>query len=159
MKDPDRLWYDICLRFAQQSRCRSRQVGCVIVRNDILIGEGWNSPPRGSDVVGCEKCNGNCKPGEKLESAICAHAEANAIANCARNGHPTDGSTMYCTTFSCKYCASLIVAAGIREFVYMEEYANWEGSQILQKAGIIMRKIDPWNEWNAPAGFDRGKTI
>jgi hypothetical protein len=41
----------------------------------------------------------------------------------------------------------------------MEEYANWEGSQILQKAGIIMRKIDPWNEWNAPAGFDRGKTI
>ena len=141
MKDPDKLWYDICLRFAMQSRCRTRQVGCIIVKNDILISEGWNGAPKGSHVVNCERCNGNCKSGEKLESAICAHAESNAIANCARNGQSTDGATIFTTLFPCKYCAALIVGAGIKEIVYIDEYVQLDGVKIFENAGVTIRRM------------------
>ena len=143
MKDPDRLWLDLCTRFSEQSRCRSRQVGCVVVRDGILLGSGWNGAPKGSQTSDCIRCNGHCNSGEKLEEAICAHAEINCIASCARNGHRTDEAMMYCTLFPCKYCAALIVGAGIREIVYNNEYSHQvQTVAIFKNAGVVVRKIE-----------------
>lgn len=127
MKNPDKLWADVCNRFAEQSRCKTRKVGCIIVKDDFLIGEGWNSPPRGHASDACVRCDSaDYKPGERLELGRCVHAESNAIGHCAKHGRSTVGATIYCTHFCCKYCADLIISAGIKEYVYINEYPGWE---------------------------------
>lgn len=126
-----------------QSKCKSRNVGCIIVKDDVLIGEGWNSAPVGSNCDQCTRCNGSYKSGENLESAICTHAEANAIGNCTKRGISTLGAVLYCTHFCCKYCASLIIAAGIKEVVWIKEYHNMnEVIDILNRAGVVIRKLE-----------------
>lgn len=142
MKDPLKLWTDICKRFAEQSTCRSRQVGCIIVKDSQLMSEGWNSPPKGSNIADCVRCNGTFNKGEKLELAQCAHAEANAIGYCARKGVSTEGAEIYCTHFCCKYCADLIIAAGITKIFYNETYPNTEHIvATLERAGVAMIKV------------------
>ncbi len=142
MKDPNKLWYDLCKRFADQSQCRSRKVGCIVVQDNVIIGEGWNSPPYGSHQSGCIRCNEKHGPGQHLELAMCAHAETNAIGFCARKGHPTEGATMYCTHICCKYCADLIIAAGIKEYVYIDTYPGYEMvMQTLENAGVIVNRL------------------
>lgn len=148
MKDPDKLWFDICNRFKIQSKCKSRQVGCIIVKNNHQIMQGWNGAPYGSSCDECERpaCKNpedkNLK-GKDLDKAICSHSEANAIGHCARYGISTDGSVLYCTTLPCPECAKLIIAAGIKEVVYSEDYPIFfEFSlKLFQKAGIIVRKF------------------
>ncbi len=144
MKDPLKLWRDISLRFSQQSRCRSRQVGCIITTPDgVMCSEGWNSPPRGSSEKDCIRCNGNYKSGEHLELAICTHAEANAIGFCARKGRATEGTILYCTTFPCKNCADLIIAAGIAEIYYIDDYPNMQMTyDTLKRAGVKINKLE-----------------
>lgn len=125
MRDPDKLWRDIAYRFAEQSKCCTRKVGCIIVTPDQrLIGQGYNGAPRGSDCSTCPRCTSGSMPqsGEGLELAICAHAEANAIGYAAQAGIKTQGCTLYCTTRPCLECAKLIVAAGIAHVVYYEGY-------------------------------------
>lgn len=142
MKNPKQLWVDLCNRFAQQSQCRSRQVGCIIVHNDTLIAEGWNSPPSGSCVTECKRCNLKRESGTYLEEAICAHAEINAISHCARRGIALDGASLYCTHFCCKYCASAIVRAGIKHFYYINEYPGYQEAQnILNNANVSVTKL------------------
>lgn len=144
MKDPIKLWTDICKRFALQSKCLSRSVGCIIVKNDILIGEGWNGAPQGSICSDCERCKGEYKSGEKLDLAICSHAESNAIGNCAKNGHSTNGSIMYCTHFCCRYCANLIISSGIKEYYYIDYYyypGHENTIELLLKANVKVEKL------------------
>lgn len=135
MRDPENLWRDVAYRFARQSKCRSRQVGCVLVSPEQrLIGQGFNGAPCGSSCETCPRCQGPDRPssGQSLEKAICAHAEANAIGYAARSGVALSGSHLYCTTRPCLECAKLIVAAGIKAVFYFEPYAHPEQETIAE---------------------------
>ena len=124
MKEPNKLWYDLINRFSEQSRCIGRNVGCVIVKDDFQMSEGWNSPPGQLCTSMCERCKSNTPSGEKLEQAICSHAEANAIGHCARHGRSTQGADIYTTVFPCKYCFDLIIISGIKSVYYIHEYKD-----------------------------------
>lgn len=126
MKNSTKLWHDLVRRFAEQSTCKSRQVGAVIVKDNFVIAEGWNSPPGGckSHHCGRPKCIGIGESGHNLDQAICAHAEANAISNCARRGVSTLGSALYCTNKPCAECAKLIVGAGIVRVSFIDDYKS-----------------------------------
>jgi len=141
MRDPNKLWRDITYRFAEQSKCRTRKVGCIIVSKDQrLIGQGYNGAPSGSSCDDCPRCNSSHVPksGTALHKAICAHAEANAIGYAARKGIALDGCTLYCTTRPCSECAKLIVASGIRGVVYYEDYRQSpdQVADIFAQAGV-----------------------
>lgn len=148
MKNPDKLWYDICYRYAEQSKCKSRHVGCVIVFEDRVIGQGYNGAPEGSKTDDCKRekcCNKDCtmyKTGSSLDKAICTHSEANAIGYCARHGVQTRGAYIYCTTFPCAYCAGLIVAAGLKAVIYDKCYVDDDAVKLIFKnANIKYRKF------------------
>lgn len=145
MKNPEVLWRDLVFRFAAQSRCKSRQVGAIVVKDGFLISEGWNSAPAGSSTDECPrpKCKGDEQPsGVAMDQILCAHAEANAISGCARRGISTAGATLYCTTFPCAECAKLIVGAGILEVVYDVPYPSPLTTSIFDKAMITSRRFD-----------------
>lgn len=141
MRNPDRLWMDLAARFADQSRCRSRKVGAILVDgHSHLFGQGWNSAPPCSSTDQCIRCSVSVPSGKDLNLAICTHAEANAIANAARAGRTTEGATLYCTTFPCSECAKLIVTAGIVEVVYDQTYDSPLSSQILLVGKVKIRR-------------------
>jgi dCMP deaminase len=148
MKNPDSLWYDLIMRIGKQSKCQSRQVGCLIVFENRIIGQGYNGAPEGSNCKDCPrpKCNGESKPsGSDLDKAICAHAEQNAIGYCARHGISTRGSTIYLPIFPCSECAKLIVASGIVEVVQNGSYVFNDDRLsfvILKNANITIRKYN-----------------
>jgi len=141
MKDPAKLWRDLKFRFAEQSKCKSRQVGCVVIRGNHVIAEGWNGAPEGSTCDQCPrpKCRGEVQSsGAGLELAICAHAEANAIGNCARRGVSTHGAAIHCTTLPCAECAKLIVAAGIHYVSFSVDYPAELTRHIFANAGVTL---------------------
>lgn len=145
MKEPQNLWKDLVNRFAQQSKCKSRQVGCIIVKENHVIAEGWNGAPSKSSCDECPrpKCKGESQAsGTALDLAICSHAEANAIGNCAKRGVATQGAYLYCTTFPCAECAKLIVAAGITRVCYDVEYPAELSRQIFKNAGVGLCQFD-----------------
>lgn len=136
-------------RFAQQSQCLSRQVGAILVKDNYILGEGWNSAPRGSTTNSCPRSNCSktkkCKvEGKDLTQAICTHAEANAIGYCAAEGRATKGSILYSTTKPCAECAKLIVAAQIIKVIYYEDYPTPLTDRIFENADI--KVID--RSWN-----------
>lgn len=142
MKNEDQLWLDVVRRFAQQSRCLSRQVGAILVKDCRLLAEGWNSPPKGSKPGQCKRCQTpKNTSGQGLEFAICCHAEANAIANAAYLGVVTKGAQLYCTTYPCAECAKLIVGAGITEVIYHHHYDAPLTDMVLQQAQIPVRQF------------------
>jgi len=145
MKNPDKLWFDIAYRFSEQSRCKSRKVGCVIVYENRLIGQGWNSAPEGSTTDDCprERCRNplNSVSGTDLSYAICCHAEASAIGYCARHGISSRGASVYVTHKPCAECSKLLVAAGIKEVVYDQDYNSPLTDMILNNAKITLRKF------------------
>ena len=147
MKNPDKLWYDLIMRIGEQSKCHSRKVGCLIIFENRIIGQGYNGAPEGSDCSMCPrpKCQGTPTPsGTDLNLAICAHAEPNAIGYCARHGISTRGSTIYLPVMPCFECAKLIIAAGIIELVYGGSYTTNDkyAELILQNAKINIRKFN-----------------
>ena len=143
MKQPDKLWYDIVHRFAEQSRCKSRKVGAVIVDEyGHLLSQGWNSAPIGSVTDDCPRCNlTNYQSGRDLHLAICTHAEINAIAHAARTGKVTDGSSIYCTCKPCSECAKAIISAGITEVVFDKEYDSPLTEALFNNAKVTVRKF------------------
>jgi dCMP deaminase len=145
MRDPKQLWKDLVVRFSQQSKCKSRMVGAILVdEQGHMFGQGWNSAPLGSSTADCPRCsNGsNCPSGTSLDKAICVHAEINCISNAARAGRQTLGATLYCTTYPCAECAKAIVGAGISEVVYIEEYNSPLTKMIFKNADISVRRME-----------------
>lgn len=116
----DNYFWEVCNAVARNSKCKSRQIGAIIVRDKAIISTGYNGPPRGMRECGdeCPRHTKNFKSGEGLELCPAAHAEANAIAQAARNGINVCGTTMYMSCpIPCKNCLSLIINAGIIEVV------------------------------------------
>ena len=144
MQNPEKLWYDIVYRFSEQSKCKSRHVGCVLVKNNHMLLQGFNGAPFGSTTDDCKRgkcCGGSGGSGGDLHLAICTHAEANLIGLCARYGISSDGCTLFCTSHPCSECAKLLVASGVVEVVYDEEYPSETASLIFKNAGVKVRKF------------------
>ena len=114
--------------WAQNSYCQRRQVGALVVKNGMIISDGYNGTPSGFENV-CEDDNGLTKP-------YVLHAEANAITKLARSSNNSDGSTIYITASPCIECAKLIIQSGIKRVVYGEKYRLTDGIELLERAGI-----------------------
>ncbi|MDD7010689.1 MAG: dCMP deaminase family protein [Candidatus Cryptobacteroides sp.] len=120
--------------WAGNSYCRRRQVGALLVKDRMIISDGYNGTPSGFENI-CEDENGVTKP-------YVLHAEANAISKVAKSGNSSDGATLYVTASPCIECAKLIIQAGIRRVVYKDEYRLTDGIDLLKRAGIEVEKVD-----------------
>lgn len=114
--------------WAENSYCQRRQVGALVVKNKMIISDGYNGTPSGFENI-CEDEAGVTKP-------YVLHAEANAITKLARSGNNSEDSTLYVTASPCIECAKLIIQAGIRRVVYGEKYRLTDGIDLLEWAGI-----------------------
>ena len=120
--------------WATNSYCKRRQVGALIVKDRMIISDGYNGTPSGFENV-CEDENGVTKP-------YVLHAEANAISKVAKSGNSSDGATLNVTASPCVECAKLIIQAGIKRVVYRDEYRLTDGIDLLRRAGIETEKVD-----------------
>lgn len=132
--DFDRRYLEMALIWAQNSYCQRRQVGALIVKDKMIISDGYNGTPSGFENI-CEDESGKTKP-------YVLHAEANAITKVAKSNNSSDGSTLYVTSAPCMECAKLIIQAGIKRVVYSDDYRAFEGVYLLERAGIEIVKIE-----------------
>ena len=114
--------------WAENSYCKRRKVGALVVKDQMIISDGYNGTPSGFDNV--------CEDSHDLTFPYVLHAEANAITKLARSSNNSDGSTLYVTASPCIECAKLIIQAGIKRVVYAEKYRLEDGIALLQRAGI-----------------------
>ena len=124
----DQRYLEMARIWAKNSYCTRRQVGALVVKNNMIISDGYNGTPSGFENI-CEDDNGVTKP-------YVLHAEANAITKLARSSNNSDGATIYITASPCIECAKLIIQAGIRRVVYGEKYRLMDGIELLERAGI-----------------------
>ena len=114
--------------WAENSYCQRRKVGALVVKEMMIISDGYNGTPSGFENV-CEDEGNVTKP-------YVLHAEANAITKLARSSNNSDGATLYVTASPCLECAKLIIQAGIRRVVYGEQYRMEDGINLLKRANI-----------------------
>lgn len=124
----DKRYMRMARIWAENSYCERRQVGALLVKNKMIISDGYNGTPSGFENK-CEDENYISKP-------YVLHAEANAISKIARSHNSSDGATLYVTASPCMECAKLIIQAGIKRVIYGEEYRIMDGVELLQRAGI-----------------------
>ena len=114
--------------WAENSYCHRRRVGALVVKEKMIISDGYNGTPSGFENI-CEDDTNTTKP-------YVLHAEANAITKLARSSNNSDGATLYVTAAPCIECAKLIIQAGIKRVVYAEDYRSEEGLNLLRRVGI-----------------------
>ena len=134
MEKFDKAYLEMATVWARNSYCKRRQVGALIVKDRMIISDGYNGTPSGFENV-CEDENGVTKP-------YVLHAEANAITKVAKSGNSSEGATLYVTESPCVECAKLIIQAGIRRVVYKDSYRLNDGIELLQRAGIEVEQVD-----------------
>ena len=135
MKTPEEKKHELDLRYlrmariwAENSYCERRKVGALIVKDKMIISDGYNGSPAGFENV-CEDENHLTKP-------YVLHAEANAITKIARSGNNSEGATLYVTDAPCIECSKLIIQSGIKKVFYARQYRLTDGIDLLQRAGI-----------------------
>ena len=124
----DKRYLRMACIWSENSYCKRRQVGALIVKDKMIISDGYNGTPSGFENV-CEDENNVTYP-------YVLHAEANAITKIARSNNNSEGATLYVTDSPCIECAKLIIQAGIKRLVYSRQYRLDDGLQLLKKAGI-----------------------
>ena len=131
----DTRYLEMAAIWGSNSYCHRLHVGALIVKDKMVISDGYNGTPSGFDNV-CEDCEGKTHP-------FVLHAEANAITKLAKHGgRGSEGSTLYCTHSPCIECAKLIIQAGIKRVVYGMLYRDDAGLKLLKNAGIEVEKIN-----------------
>ena len=130
----DKRYLRMARIWAENSYCERRKVGAIIVRDSMIISDGFNGTPSGFENV-CEDESGQTK-------SYVLHAEANAITKVARSNNSSKGSTLYVTASPCMECAKLIIQAGITRVVYNEPYRLTDGVDLLRRAGIEVNLIE-----------------
>ena len=120
--------------WAENSYCKRRQVGAIVVKDNMIISDGYNGTPSGF-----ENC---CEDENNVTMPYVLHAEANAITKLARSSNNSEGATLYVTASPCIECAKLIIQAGIKRVVYGELYRLEEGINLLKKAGIEVEYLN-----------------
>ncbi len=133
----DKRYLRMARIWAENSYCKRRQVGALVVKDQRIISDGYNGTPSGFENV-CEENN--------VSFPYVLHAEANAITKLARSHNNSDGSTLYITASPCLECAKLIIQAGIRRVIYGEKYRLDDGLKLLKRAGIEATLIEDYNE-------------
>ena len=135
MKTPEEKKHELDLRYLRMARiwagnsyCERRKVGALIVKDKMIISDGYNGTPAGFENV-CEDENHLTKP-------YVLHAEANAITKIARSGNNSEGATLYVTDAPCIECSKLIIQSGIKRVFYARQYRLTDGIDLLQRAGI-----------------------
>lgn len=142
--------------WSEMSYCERRKVGAVLSKDSRILATGYNGTINGTDNCceeACPDCNGRgfintdslsggyqcpkCTGSGRSSSDFVLHAEQNVIAFCARNGIPTEGTSMYITLSPCKQCAKMIAQSGIKQVFYAQEYKDTEGVEYLRKLGIV----------------------
>ncbi len=118
--------------WSENSYCLRRQVGALVVKDKMIISDGYNGTPSGFENV-CEE-DGVTKP-------YVLHAEANAITKIARSGNNSEGATLYVTDSPCIECAKLIIQSGIRRVVFARSYRLTDGIDLLRRAGIEVEQL------------------
>ncbi|MCM1163441.1 MAG: dCMP deaminase family protein [Muribaculaceae bacterium] len=124
----DRRYLRMAGIWAENSYCKRRKVGALMVKDRTIISDGFNGTPAGFENV-CEDESGSTK-------SYVLHAEANAITKVARSNNSSDGATLYITASPCMDCAKLIIQAGIERVVYADLYRITDGIDLLQRAGV-----------------------
>jgi len=120
--------------WAENSYCTRRQVGALLVKDKMIISDGYNGTPSGFENV-CEDENNKTKP-------YVLHAEANAITKVAKSNNSSDGATLYVTSSPCIECSKLIIQAGIKRVVFSEQYHMNDGVELLERANVEVVKVD-----------------
>ncbi len=120
--------------WSENSYCKRRRVGALLVKDKMIISDGFNGTPSGFENV-CEDDNNVTKP-------YVLHAEANAITKVARSNNSSDGATLYVTSSPCIECAKLIIQAGIKRVVYSDSYRLSDGVELLERADINVVSVD-----------------
>ena len=129
----DDKYMEMAAVWATNSYCKRRQVGALLVKDRMIISDGYNGTPSGFENI-CEDENGATKP-------YVLHAEANAISKVAKSGNSALDATLYVTASPCLECAKLIIQSGIRRVVYRDEYRLTDGIDLLRRAGIEVEKL------------------
>lgn len=124
----DKRYLRMARIWAENSYCQRRKVGALLVKDQMIISDGYNGTPAGFENI-CEDETGVTKP-------YVLHAEANAITKIARSGNSSQGSTLYITASPCLECSKLIIQAGIKRVVFNDLYRITDGLEVLRRAGV-----------------------
>jgi dCMP deaminase len=130
----DIVYLKMAREWSDLSHCERKKVGALIVKNGMIISDGYNGTPSGYD-----NC---CETEEWTTHWYVIHGEANAILKCAKHGQSCDGATIYQTHSPCKDCSKLILQSGIKRLVYAEDYKDSDGVDFLRESGLIVEKIE-----------------
>jgi dCMP deaminase len=130
----DKAYLKMAKEWAQLSYCKRKQVGAIIVKDKMIISDGYNGTPSGFENC-CEDDSGETR-------WDVLHAEANAILKVARSTQSCDGATLYITLSPCKECSKLIHQSGIKRLVFQRKYRDSSGVEFLEKAGVLVNQIE-----------------
>ncbi|MCM1109525.1 MAG: dCMP deaminase family protein [Clostridium sp.] len=131
----DKRYLRMARIWSENSYCQRRKVGALIVKDKMIISDGYNGTPSGFANV--------CEDGNNVTHPYVLHAEANAITKIARSGNNSEGATLYVTDSPCIECAKLIIQAGIKRVVYAQHYRLEDGINLLKQAGIEVLFLSP----------------
>ncbi len=130
----DTAYLKMALEWAKLSHCERKQVGALIVKDRMIISDGYNGTPTGYDNC-CENDEGKTR-------WYVLHAEANALTKIAKSNHNADGATLYITLSPCKECSKLILQAGIKRVVYLNAYKDDSGLKFLEQYGVELTLVE-----------------
>ena len=131
--DLDKRYLRMAGIWAENYYCKRRQVGALIVKDKMIISDGYNGTPSGFENV--------CEDENNVTKSYVLHAEANALTKIARSGNNSDGATMYVTDEPCIECAKLIIQSGICRVIYARDYRLHDGVELLKRAGIVVKHL------------------
>ncbi|HCB88306.1 MAG TPA: CMP deaminase [Porphyromonadaceae bacterium] len=130
----DKRYMRMAFIWSENSYCKRRKVGAILVKDKMIISDGYNGTPSGFENV--------CEDEDNVTKPYVLHAEANAITKVARSNNSSEGATLYVTSSPCIECAKLIIQAGIRKVVYADSYRLSDGIELLRRADIELISID-----------------
>ena len=130
----DKRYARMALIWAENSYCTRRKVGALVVKDKMIISDGYNGTPTGFENI--------CEDESNTSNPYVLHAEANAITKLAKSANSSDGATLYVTASPCIECAKLIIQAGIKRVVYTEKYRLTDGIDLLERAGIVVDYLE-----------------
>ena len=133
MEKFDHSYLEMAQIWAQNSYCKRRKVGALLVKDRMIISDGYNGTPSGFENI-CEE--------DGVTEPYVLHAEANAITKVAKSGNSSEGATLYVTASPCLECSKLIIQSGIKRVVYRDEYRLTDGIDLLRRAGIEVERVD-----------------
>ncbi len=134
MEKFDKSYLEMAAIWARNSYCKRRQVGALLVKDKMIISDGYNGTPSGFENI-CEDEDGVTKP-------YVLHAEANAISKVAKSNNSAQGATLYVTASPCIECSKLIIQSGIKRVVYRDQYRLTDGIDLLRRAGVEVEHLD-----------------